>query len=257
MRILGKIENKEAIKNIDEILDSSDGIVIARHILSLELSPEEMSQIQKELLTKALKKNKLGIIGGKIMHSMINQTEPTEEEINDLRQIVVDGAACCMLCGETSIGEYPSEVTKKTVEIITNAERDLNILDFDEIIKESPTLNSENKRNQLKKAVNLSLAYAAIMLRAKAIVCVSNSGNSPKILSACRPPQPIYVITTNDQAAEKNNLFWGVQCVVIEASKEDDYKTKLNKGIEVLLEQKLLEKGDTIIIWTFRTSTFC
>ncbi|MAY84246.1 MAG: pyruvate kinase [Flavobacteriales bacterium] len=203
-RVIAKIEKPEAIDNITEIIDKTDGIMVARGDLGVEIPMEKVPLLQKELVNKCLKASKPVIIATQMMESMINNISPTRAEVNDVANAVLDGADAVMLSAETSVGKYPIKVIQAMTKIIKQIEETEQIYHHEF----PPELNEE-------RFISDSICYNACRLsqrtETKAIVSMTHSGYTAQKLSSFRPKANIYAFTGNHALLNKLSLVWGVQ----------------------------------------------
>jgi pyruvate kinase len=203
-RVIAKIEKPEAIKEIDNIIDMTDGIMVARGDLGVELPFEQVPMIQKMLVNKCIAASKPIIIATQMMESMITNFAPTRAEVNDVANAVMDGADAVMLSGETSVGKYPVKVIEAMQRIISRVEEE-------EIIyhrEHAPVLKTQT-------FVSDSICYTACVMAhqadVKAIISMTNSGYTAFKLSSHRPKANIYIFTDNRSLLTSLSLVWGVR----------------------------------------------
>lgn len=202
--IISKIEKPEAVKNIDKIVAYSDGLMVARGDLGVEIPAEEVPLIQKQLVLKAKKARIPVIIATQMMETMISSLTPTRAEVNDVANSVMDGADAVMLSGETSVGKYPVQVIERMSSIIHSVE-------------DSPLIRVPHNPPHIrtKRYITKSICYhAAVManeIEARAISTLTNSGYTAFQISAWRPHAHILVFTSNKRILCQLNLLWGVK----------------------------------------------
>ena len=207
-QIIAKIENKSAIDDLENIIKVSDGIMVARGDLGVEISLEKLPCIQKKIIKETRKKNKICIVATEMLSSMENKLRPTRAEVSDVSNSVIDGVDAVMLSGETAIGMYPVDSVKMISNIIKETEESL---DYHKFLEEK----------YMEKAADsaLVLAYAAVdaanMLKTKAIVVSTMSGLTARKVSIYRPYSPIVVTTPYKDVALSLTLNWGVIPVVV------------------------------------------
>jgi len=206
-QIISKIERKEAIKNIDEIIVASDAIMVARGDLGIEIEESKVVIFQKDLVARSLKAGKPVIVATQMLNSMIENPRPTRAEVSDVSNAVIDHADAVMLSGETANGKYPVESVKTMTEIIQRTEES----PFDDL---EHGFLSDNKAS-----VSAAIAHSAHELSkdsgAKAIVVASISGSAARMLSRHRPKQPIFVMTNNEKTHSQVSLLWGTESFVL------------------------------------------
>jgi len=202
--VIAKIEKPEAIDNIEEIIDETDGLMVARGDLGVEIPMEKVPLLQKELVNRCLKAAKPVIIATQMMESMISSISPTRAEVNDVANAVLDGADAVMLSAETSVGKYPIKVIQAMSKIIQQIEESEQIYHHEF----PPELNEE-------RFISDSICYNACRLsqrtETKAIVSMTHSGYTAQKLSSFRPKAGIYAFTGNHALLNKLSLVWGVK----------------------------------------------
>ncbi len=237
--IIAKIEKHEAIKNIDKIVDVSDGIMVARGDLGVEVPIENIAIYQKMIIKKANEKGIPVITATQMLESMIENPMPTRAEVTDISNAILDGTDAIMLSAETSVGKYPVE----TVEIMARiAEKTEQIINYTE--------NSSSHRTKTNQSIADAVAHATCQLSydlsAKAILPFTCSGYTARMISKYRPKAPIFVFTTNKNVSRRVNLYCGVICFVIDEVKSTDEMFK--QALQKALSTKVIKKGDLIIL---------
>ena len=202
--IIAKIEKPEAISNMDEIIKKSDGIMVARGDLGLEIPAEEVPLNQKLLVSKAKKARKPIIIATQMMESMIDSLTPSRAEVNDVANSIMDGADAVMLSGETSVGNFP-------VEVVKTMERIIGRVEDSPLIKSPFDLPSIKAKRLLTKSICFHAASIANEINASAICTLTNSGYTGWQISSWRPKSMILVFTSNKRILSQLNLLWGVK----------------------------------------------
>lgn len=234
-KIIAKIEKPQAIKNIDKIIKASDGLMVARGDLGVEMPMETVPIHQKNIVKKCNKAFKPVIIATQMLESMINQKTPTRAESNDVANAVLDGADAVMLSAESATGNYPLLAVKSMEKIISSVE------------KSSPEIYYKFEKNKsLKNRVNESLITASCRLskqiNAKAIVSMTKSGFTAFRVSGSRPKAQIFMVTDNKNLGNIMNLVWGVRCIYYDKTENIDLTFE---NIEkILVENNHLKKGD-------------
>ena len=204
--IIAKIEKPEAILNLEAILHASDGLMVARGDLGLEIPAEEVPLKQKLMVNMAKKARKPIIIATQMMESMIDSLTPSRAEVNDVANSVMDGADAVMLSGETSVGKYPVEVVQTIGRIIQKVENS-------PLISVPNTLPEIHSKRVITKAVCFQACNIANELNASAICTLTNSGYTAWQISSWRPSALILVFTSNKRILSQLGLLWGVKCV--------------------------------------------
>ncbi len=217
--IIAKIEKPEAIRNIDEIVHSCDGLMVARGDLGVELPMEEVPLLQKMLVDKAKSVRIPVIIATQMMETMIENSVPTRAEVNDVANSIMDGTDAVMLSGETSVGKYPIQVINQMRKII-------------EKVEDSPRIHVTQKAPHIrtKRYMTKSICYHAALMandvEAKAIQTLTNSGYTAFQISAWRPSAGILAYTSNKRILSRLNLLWGVKAFYYNENKSTDDTVK-------------------------------
>tara|TARA_B100000767_G_scaffold76495_1_gene73091 strand:- start:12902 stop:14326 length:1425 start_codon:yes stop_codon:yes gene_type:complete len=236
--IIAKIEKPEAIENMDEIIKKSDGIMVARGDLGLEIPSEEVPLNQKLLVKKAKKARKPIIIATQMMESMIDSLTPSRAEVNDVANSIMDGADAVMLSGETSVGKFP-------VEVINTMERIINRVEDSPLIKSPFSAPELKSKRLLTKSVCFHAASIANELNASAICTLTNSGYTGWMISSLRPSSMILVFTSNKRILSQLNLLWGVKCLFYDNFVSTD--TTIAEVNKMAVENGFIKKNDYVI----------
>ena len=239
--IISKIEKPEAIKNIDEIVALSDGIMVARGDLGVEVPAEEVPLLQKQLVQKSKEARIPVVIATQMMETMMDSLTPTRAEVNDVGNSVMDGADAVMLSGETSVGQYPVEVVAKMASIIRAVE---NVDTF--CAQAKPSLIRTNRF--VSKAVCHHAALLANEVEAKAIMTLTNSGYTAFQVSSWRPKSFILAFTDNRRILGRLNLLWGVYAHFYDGYASTD--ETVEDIIGIAKENEYLKKGDMAVTLT-------
>ena len=236
--IISKIEKPQAIEKIDSIIKVSNGIMVARGDLGIEIPAEEVPLNQKKIVAKCKKRGIPVIIATQMMESMIDSLTPSRAEVNDVANSVMDGADAIMLSGETSMGKYPCEVVKKIGDIIHGVE--------DSPLIKIPVDLPEIKSDRLiTKSICKNAATIANEIGASAICTLTNSGYTGWQISSWRPSALVIVFTSNKKILTQMNLLWGVKGVYYNNFESTD-KT-VEEVNSLALENKYIKKGDYVI----------
>jgi len=237
--VIAKIEKPEALKNIDEIIKVSSGLMVARGDLGVEIQSSEIPLIQKKLVAKAKKARIPVIIATQMMESMMDSISPSRAEVNDVANSVMDGADAVMLSGETSVGEYPVEVIKTISSIISKVENS------DLISLENKRPKDQKSKRYITKSVCFSAAKMANEIKAKAISTLTNSGYTAFQISSWRPSTHVLVFTSNKRILTQLNLLWGVKAFFYDNFQSTDSTVEeINK---IALDNQYIQKGDKVI----------
>ena len=236
--IISKIEKPQAIEKIDSIIKVSNGIMVARGDLGIEIPAEEVPLNQKKIVAKCKKRGIPVVIATQMMESMIDSLTPSRAEVNDVANSVMDGADAIMLSGETSMGKYPCEVVKKIGDIIHGVE--------DSPLIKIPVDLPEIKSDRLiTKSICKNAATIANEISASAICTLTNSGYTGWQISSWRPSALVIVFTSNKKILTQMNLLWGVKGVYYNNFESTD-KT-VEEVNSLALENKYIKKGDFVI----------
>ncbi|MBT3419462.1 MAG: pyruvate kinase [Candidatus Magasanikbacteria bacterium] len=240
IQIIAKIERKEAVEDIDNILDVADGIMVARGDLGVEVPVEDVPVIQKRLISAALLKAKPVIVATQMLDSMQEHQRPTRAEVSDVANAVIDHADALMLSNETATGKYPIEVVKTMADIIKETEdSEYDNLSLYKTTKDEDLDNIESIMTKLSR-------ISAEEMKAKVILTASLSGKTGRRISRYRPELPIVVATGSKEVSQQLNLSWGI--VPFVALPCDSLGELIDQSIVYLKENGLVEKKDTIVV---------
>lgn len=240
IKIISKIENVIALSHIKEIVDASDGIMVARGDLGVEIPPEEVPIIQSELIALCRKEGKPVITATQMLDSMCHSPVPTRAEVSDVATAIMESSDCVMLSGESASGEYPKEACLMQTRIASTMEKQL---DFEQLAKEA--YDSSNKNNN--DAIANSIANTAKLINAKLIVSFTETGNSSRRISKARPCCPILSISNKEKTCLQNSLYWGIYSVYI-PTKMPDFIEEMEVLAIYYAKQLGINPGDPIII---------
>lgn len=240
VKIISKIESRQGIENFNEILKLSDGIMVARGDMGVEIPLEEVPMYQKEFIKACNRAGKLVITATQMLESMTNSTRPTRAEVSDVANAIYDGTGAIMLSGESASGKYPVECVNTMVRIANVIENDINYWGrFD-------NLNYDPKKMNYEFNLNRSVCLTAEEMSAKAIVAYTEGGDTPKQIASFMPNCPVYAITTSEKTYRQLSLAFDTYPVLVE--KKDDVKEMMAEGIKKLEEKGLLKQDDIIVI---------
>jgi pyruvate kinase len=239
-RVIAKVEKPEAIDNIDEIIAATDGVMIARGDLGVEMPLEEVPLLQKMIARKCRDASKPVIVATQMLESMITTPRPTRAEVNDVANSVLDGADAVMLSGETSVGEFPVIVIETMAKIVRNVE------DLGYPFNASKAENTDTTSvNYLSDALCGSAVYLAEHTKAMGIVSMTVSGYTAFEISSYRPKAGTYIFTSNKQLLNALSLVWGVRAFYYDkAESTDETIADVNN---ILKSEGLLNAGDVVI----------
>ncbi|GAB6046115.1 pyruvate kinase [Caminibacter profundus] len=231
--VIAKIETKKAVENLDEILEASDGVMVARGDLGIEVGIEKVPVIQKKIIRKANKLKKPVITATQMLLSMVNSPFPTRAEVSDVANAVMDGTDAVMLSDETTVGKYPI----KAVETLTK------------IIKEIQGIYPYYKKYETidTDAIALSVADLSKAIEPKAIVSFTSSGTTVRSIAKYRPKAPIIAVTHSRETSRKLKVVWGVE-EIFEMPKIKDPEKLIRKFVETAKKLNILQEGDKIIV---------
>ena len=239
IRIISKIENTEGMEKMDEIIEASDGIMVARGDLGVEVPFTMLPKIQKELIDKCYHAGKLVVTATQMLDSMQQNPRPTRAEVSDVANAIYDGTTEIMLSGESAAGLYPLEAVTTMREIAEYTESNIDYR------RRYLTNDLEIDDNTLSAICNSAVA-ASYQIHAKAIICVTNHGQTAFKLAAFRPDCPIIAITVDQKACRQLNLVWNVYPVY--AEKKNTIDELFRYAIDTALKTGLVKKGDRVII---------
>ena len=238
MHIISKIENQQGVENIDKILEASDGIMVARGDLGVEIPPEEVPLVQKILIAKANRIGKPVITATQMLESMVHSPRPTRAEANDVANAIFDGSDAIMLSGETAAGAYPLEAVATMARIALKAE---SAVDYAAKL----AITTEPARVNITNAISMAACATAAELKTAAITTVTKSGFTARMISRYRPACPLIASTSDETVWRQMNLIWGCKPML--------YTGELPRGgvfdtaLEIAVKSGLLKNGDTVV----------
>ncbi|MFC0522351.1 pyruvate kinase [Pontibacillus salicampi] len=239
IQIIPKIENQEGVDNIKEILEVSDGLMVARGDLGVEIPAEEVPLVQKDLIRQCNTAGKPVITATQMLDSMQRNPRPTRAEASDVANAIFDGTDAIMLSGETAAGEYPVEAVTTMFNIALRAE---SALDHQIILSN----RSRTSDMTITDAISQSVTHTAMNLNVTAILAPTESGHTARMISKYRPQAPLVAVTFNERVNRMLTLVWGVQAVMGEASETTD--DMLSVAIDSGLKTGVFNRGDRVII---------
>ncbi|MBO1208267.1 pyruvate kinase [Mammaliicoccus sciuri] len=239
IKIIPKIENEEGIENIDEILQVSDGLMVARGDMGVEILPEAVPMVQKQLIQKCNKLGKPVITATQMLDSMQRNPRCTRAEASDVANAIYDGTDAVMLSGETAAGLYPEEAVRTMQNIAVAAEE---AQDYKKLLSDRSKMIDTN----LVNAIGVSVAHTALNLNVESIVAATESGATAQTISKYRPHSHIIAVTPNETTARHMTLVWGVLPVVKKGKQTTD--ELLNNAVSTAVNTGLVDNGDLIII---------
>ena len=239
IKIIAKIENLQGVENIDEILRVSDGIMIARGDMGVEIPLEDVPVIQKKLIQKIFESGKPVITATQMLDSMMKNPRPTRAETTDVANAIYQGTSAIMLSGETANGQYPVEALKTMVKIAIRTEADI---DYDARFKRRTIMD----RPDITNAVSHATCTTAVDLHAAAIITVTKSGRTVGMVSKHHPGCLIIGCCMDDYVCRQLNLYWGVQPLLLD--KEDDAEVLFRRAVEAAEKAGLVSRGDLTVL---------
>lgn len=239
IQIISKIENQQGVDNLDEILEVSDGLMVARGDLGVEIPAEEVPLVQKSMIQKCNRAGKPVITATQMLDSMQRNPRPTRAEASDVANAIFDGTDAIMLSGETAAGKYPVESVQTMARI---AERAESALEYREIF----TKQANAQQTSVTEAISQAVANSAFDLKAKAIVTSTQSGFTSRMVSKYRPKAPIIAVTTEETVMRRLALVWGV--IPVKGALVDSTDGLFENAVTGALSTGLLALGDTIVI---------
>ncbi len=240
IKVIAKIENEEGIENLDAIIEASDGIMVARGDLGVEIPAEKVPYLQKTIICKCNEACKPVITATQMLDSMIRNPRPTRAEVTDVANAVYDGTDVVMLSGETAMGKYPVEALKMMVQIVMEAESHLDYSAY-----QARNISADNRKN-ISNAVCFSSVSTAYDLNAKVIVAPSISGFTARLLSKYRPSAKIIGLSPNASAVRQMQIYWGVTPFVARRAESTDIL--IASSVDLLKEKKILVSGDLAVV---------
>ena len=240
IKIISKIENMEGISNFDDILDLSDGIMVARGDMGVEVDFEKLPGIQKKFIKECCKAGKTVITATQMLESMTHSPAPTRAEITDVANAVFDGTSAVMLSGESAAGDYPVETVKAMAKIVSQAEEDA------EEVNQYKFLEVETNDRDVSNAMGHAACTTAHDIKASAIVAITTSGYTAEMMAKYKPVEPIIAATPDSKTYHQQALTRGVYPVLTQRS--SNWNDLMEKAIEGAERMKFVKKGDCIVL---------
>lgn len=239
IKIIAKIESLQGIRNLEEILSVSDGIMVARGDMGVELPLEEVPIIQKKMIKMAVAAGKHVITATQMLESMIQNPRPTRAETNDVANAIYDGSTAIMLSGESAAGKYPAEAVETMARI---AERTEEVIDYNGRMLRKTPRNLED----VTTAISYATCTTAMHLNADAVITVTMSGFTAEMVSRYKPACQIIACSVNPRVCRQMALLWGVTPILME--REDNTKDLFDEAIRLAKKQKLIHNGSTVVL---------
>ena len=239
IKIIAKIENRQGIDNFSEIVAEADAVMVARGDLGVEIDPWEVPILQKNIITETTMMGKPVIVATQMLDSMIRNPRPTRAEVSDVANAVFDGASCVMLSGETAAGKYPIESVVTLDKTLCAAEVSV---DYWERFREGHF----EKKSSISNAISHACCTTAMDLGASAVITVTTSGHTARMISRFRPQCPIVALTESEQVRRQLSLSWGVTPKSgMQFSSTDEL---FQAGIETALQTQIVTGGDIVVL---------
>ena len=243
INVIAKLEKAQAIDNLEDILDVSDGVMVARGDLGVELPPEAVPIVQKRILATASRWGKFAITATQMLESMTVSSRPTRAEASDVANAIFDGSDAVMLSAETASGMYPIDAVRMMARIVIAAEQSQATTPS---ARREPFRQS-SETDEFTDALAGAANYAAAQLDAKFIVVFTQTGFAARLMSKFRPEQPILALTPSSWVARRMNILWGVQPFVMK--EVGDYHEQIVERVDdFLLSRDIVSRGDRLVI---------
>jgi pyruvate kinase len=244
LQVISKLEKPQAIDNLDEILEVSDGVMVARGDLGVELPPEAVPIIQKKILARASRWGRFAITATQMLESMTTNSRPTRAEASDVANAIFDGSDAVMLSAETASGKYPVETVQMMSRIVFAAESNSHHVSHE---WEREPFRKISEADEFTDALAGAANYAAEQLDAKYLVVFTQTGFAARLMSKFRPKVPVIALTPSSWVARRMNLLWGVQPFVLRDT-GDYHEQIVDKVDEFLLAKDIVRPGDRLVI---------
>jgi pyruvate kinase len=242
LNVIAKLEKPQAIANLEDILDVSDGVMVARGDLGVEMPPEDVPIVQKRILSEASRWGRFAITATQMLESMTTASRPTRAEASDVANAIFDGSDAVMLSAETASGLYPVEAVQMMARIVAAAEANRELQPF----KRDPFRKS-TETDEFTDALAGAANYAAEQLDAKFIVVFTQTGFAARLMSKFRPRPPIIALTPSSWVARRMNILWGVQPLVLKDAGEF-HEQIVDRVDDYLLSRDMVSPGDRLVI---------
>jgi pyruvate kinase len=240
IKVVAKIEKPQAVDCIEEIIDITDVIMVARGDLGVEVKPEKVPPIQKQIISACNRKGVPVITATQMLESMIQNPRPTRAEASDVANAVIDGSDAVMLSGETASGNFPVEAVKTMHRIVSLIEK--NIPEANLRI----WINRLEKSRDISSTIGYSACHAAETIDADIIICLTQSGTTARMIARYRPRRPLIAVTHTERTRRQLNLLWGVIPYSIHEF-GDNFDEAITDIMNILREKKVIKKGEKIV----------
>ncbi|MDD2892230.1 MAG: pyruvate kinase [Candidatus Gracilibacteria bacterium] len=240
IKIISKIENQEGIENLDEIIEASDGIMVARGDLGIEVPIEKLPVYQRDIVTKSMAHGKFVIVATHLLETMIENPFPTRAEVSDIFNCVRQKADCTMLSGETTIGKYPIKAVEMMTAVINEAETTM-MYQHEDFSNDGLCIRDIEKKHLIKNALVTSES-----LDVRAVLIFTKSGRLARFAAAFRPNKEVYAFTMKECSLRYMNALFGIRPMLLPKWSEN-LEENLDNAISFLKDYKILSKGDRIV----------
>ena len=240
IKIISKIENQEGIDNLDEIIEESDGIMVARGDLGVEIPFYEVPIMQKKFIQKCNEAGKMVITATQMLDTMTENPNPTRAEVSDVANAIFDATGAIMLSGESAVGKYPIKCIETMNQIAISVE------DYIKYWKRYTRTQHDLKTRDYEYKLNYSVATTAMEMEADAILAYTETGNTPRELASFLPSCPIYALTTNEKTYRQLALTWNTTPILIKGKRSPN--AIISEGIEEVKRRGYVKEGDIVII---------
>jgi len=237
--IMAKVEKGEAVKNIDSILKVADGVMVARGDLGVEMSTEEVPLVQKELISKALRAAAPVVTATQMLESMVENPRPTRAEASDVANAILDGTDAVMLSAETAIGTYPVRVVETMARIAARAEE---AIDYEHLLEE----RGHWTLRQPADAIGYAACRIAADLKAKAVLTITRSGYTARLVARYRPSVQILVVSPEEEVVDRMAVVWGVRGLAVPLT--DDLRQTIRNSVQACVNKGFIKTGDLIVV---------
>jgi len=237
-KVIAKIENMQGIRNLSEILEVSDGIMVARGDMGVEIPLEEVPVIQKKMIKKAIATGKQVITATQMLESMTKNPRPTRAETTDVANAIYDGTTAIMLSGETASGQYPVEAVETMTKIAQRTELDIDYINRFQ--------RQEMHGVDVTNAISHATCTTAMDLKAAAIITVTMSGFTAEMIARYKPNCPIIACSVDERVCRQVNMLWGVRPLLID--KKETAEELFKEGVRKAEEAGYVKKGDIVVI---------
>lgn len=244
--LIAKIETREAVEHIDDIVRSADGVMVARGDLGVRLPIEDVPSLQKRIIRAGVRFGRPVITATQMLESMIHNNVPTRAEVTDVANAVLDGTSAVMLSAETAVGQNPTLVVETMAKILRRAERDFDYVGWGMNLGVQEISGDRSSSLRITASTTGAGWRAALEEDAAAIIACSNSGTTVRSISRFRPSMPIVAVTKSDFRARQLRMSWGVAEVIVHPS-EDSY-VQTYAALDHLLDQGLVAPGDVVVV---------